>query len=115
MIGSPPRPCEALRYNSTVTTTDLPGALSLPFTGNLDPETKRFLSPDRLRERYLGARLSEQPGGRRAVAYCGSGINACHTLLALEIAGLPAGRLLPGSWSQWGADRSLPVATGEEP
>ena len=46
------------------------------------------------------------------VHYCGSGVTACHNLLAMEIAGLTGSRLYPGSWSEWIADRSRPVATG---
>jgi len=42
---------------------------------------------------------------------CGSGVTACHNAFAMELAGLPAGRLYPGSWSEWVADRSRPVAT----
>lgn len=47
------------------------------------------------------------------VHYCGSGVTACHNLLAMEIAGLAGSRLYPGSWSEWIADRSRPVATGD--
>ena len=46
--------------------------------------------------------------------YCGSGVTACHNLLALELAGLPGGRLYAGSWSEWSADPALPLATGED-
>jgi thiosulfate/3-mercaptopyruvate sulfurtransferase len=42
---------------------------------------------------------------------CGSGVTACHNMLALAIAGMPTGKLYPGSWSEWCADKSLPVAT----
>ena len=50
-----------------------------------------------------------------AIVYCGSGVTACHGLLALEAAGLGTGRLYPGSWSQWSADPERPVATGDDP
>jgi thiosulfate/3-mercaptopyruvate sulfurtransferase len=43
--------------------------------------------------------------------YCGSGVTACHNLLALEVAGLSGARIFPGSWSEWSADPSRPVAT----
>jgi len=46
---------------------------------------------------------------------CGSGVTACHLLLALEHAGLPGGRLYPGSWSEWSSDPSRPVRTGATP
>jgi thiosulfate/3-mercaptopyruvate sulfurtransferase len=46
------------------------------------------------------------------VAYCGSGITACHDLLALSLAGRPDAKLYPGSWSEWSADVRRPAATG---
>jgi thiosulfate/3-mercaptopyruvate sulfurtransferase len=46
---------------------------------------------------------------------CGSGVTSCHSLLAMEIAGLPGTRLYAGSWSEWVADRTRPVATGRSP
>jgi thiosulfate/3-mercaptopyruvate sulfurtransferase len=68
-----------------------------------------FLPPAALRDRY------EQLGAGRGepVVYCGSGVNACHDLLALHLAGL-RGTLYAGSWSEWASDPALPVATGEE-
>ena len=86
----------------------IPDAVNAPFTENLDA-TRRFKSPDELRQRYeaLGA-------GDGAVFYCGSGVNATHHILAMEIAGLPNARLYAGSWSDW-SNRDLPVATGEDP
>jgi thiosulfate/3-mercaptopyruvate sulfurtransferase len=48
------------------------------------------------------------------VVYCGSGVSACHDLLAMELAGLTGARLYPGSWSEWTAHADAPVATGEE-
>ena len=85
----------------------VPGALSAPWAGNLDGGG-RFLPPARLRERYADA-----AGG--AVAYCGSGVTACHDLLAMTLAGFDdAGglALYAGSWSQWGADQSRPAEAG---
>jgi len=49
------------------------------------------------------------------VAQCGSGVTACHHLLAMHIAGLPGARLYAGSWSEWIADPARPVATGTQP
>jgi thiosulfate/3-mercaptopyruvate sulfurtransferase len=83
----------------------IPGARSAPWTGNLD-EGGRFLPPGVLRARYqaLGA------GGGAAVAYCGSGVTACHDLFAMRLAGFDDLRLYVGSWSDWVHDRSRPVA-----
>lgn len=79
----------------------IPGAVNLPFAGNLDPSTGRFLAPSELRQRYEGCGAHDQA---RVIVYCGSGVTACHALLAIEHAGLPAASLYPGSWSQWSAD-----------
>ncbi|MFP5406743.1 MAG: sulfurtransferase, partial [Gammaproteobacteria bacterium] len=54
-------------------------------------------------------------GGAEVVSYCGSGVTACHNVLAMEFSGLPGSLLYPGSWSEWCADPSRPVATGAEP
>ena len=86
----------------------IPGALSAPFTENLD-ERKRFKSAEELRRRYEGL-----GAGGGAVFYCGSGVNATHDILAMEIAGLSGARLYAGSWSDW-SNRDAPVATGAEP
>lgn len=89
----------------------VPGARSAPWTANLDPATGRFLTADALRARYEALGIGE---GTDVVAYCGSGVTACHDLLALHIAGLGRTRLYPGSWSQWAADPSRPTATGPD-
>lgn len=86
----------------------IPGARNHPFARNVDPEG-RFLPATELRERWtatLGA-AAAQPG--RVIAMCGSGVTACHNLLALEIAGLPEARLYAGSWSEWIRDPARPV------
>jgi thiosulfate/3-mercaptopyruvate sulfurtransferase len=85
----------------------VPGAVNAPLTSNTD-DLGRFLSPDALRARFesLGVR-ADVP----AAAYCGSGVTACQTILALRLAGLDAA-LYPGSWSGWISDPSRPVATG---
>lgn len=87
----------------------IPGAVSAPFAGNLDPSTGRFLPPGRLRERYeaLGVEAADE-----VVAYCGSGVTSAHDLVALRLAGFEGARLYVGSWSEWIRDPARPVATG---
>lgn len=87
----------------------IPGAIDLPLQGNLEPDG-RFKSAAALRQRYLEA-FNGHPA-EDVVAMCGSGVTACHNLLALAIAGLPDGRLYPGSWSEWIRDPQRPIATG---
>lgn len=90
----------------------IPGAVSAPWQENLDPQSGRFRPINELRERFtsLGVRHD-----RPAVSHCGSGITACHNLLALRLAQLPDGTLYPGSWSDWAADHGRPVQLGELP
>lgn len=88
----------------------IPGAINLPFSGNLDAE-QRFLAPAVLRQRFAQAGISD---ASTVVVYCGSGVTACHDPLALEYAGLGRARLYPGSWSQYAATTRL-QATGSEP
>jgi thiosulfate/3-mercaptopyruvate sulfurtransferase len=89
----------------------VPGARSAPFTGNLtaDP-VPVLLPPAELRRRYEALGAAAEP----PVVYCGSGVNACHDLLALHVAGM-RGILYPGSWSEWSSDPALPAATGDDP
>lgn len=89
----------------------IPGAVSAPWVDNLDADA-RFKSPAELRRRYEALGVDGNGGG--AVVYCGSGVNACHDLLALEIAGITDVRLYAGSWSDW-SHRDAPVATGDKP
>jgi thiosulfate/3-mercaptopyruvate sulfurtransferase len=104
------------RYRGEVEPVDpkpghIPGALSAFYRENLDSQL-HFLEPEALRRRY--AELGVGSGGE-AVAYCGSGVSACHDLLAMELAGLHGARLYPGSWSDWSGHPDAPVATGEVP
>jgi len=88
----------------------IPGATNRFFKQNVSAGGT-FLPPDQLRaalRQTLGAHAPE-----RAIMYCGSGVTACHNLLALEHAGLPGAKLYPGSWSEWCADPNRPVATGK--
>jgi thiosulfate/3-mercaptopyruvate sulfurtransferase len=87
----------------------IPGAANAPFSGNLTSGPWPTLrSPDELRERYAALGAAEQ----EPIVYCGSGVTACHDLLALHVAGL-GGRLYAGSWSEWSSDPASPVETGE--
>lgn len=100
------------RYRGEVEPVDpraghIPGAVSVPCRANLAADG-RFLPPEELRARFSAAGV-----GAGTISYCGSGVTACHNLLAMEYAGLGPGRLYPGSWSQYSADPSRPAATGE--
>ena len=87
----------------------VPGAVNHPFAGNLGADG-RFLAPEELRRRWL-ERLGTAPA-HEAILMCGSGVTACHNLLAMEVAGLPGGKLYAGSWSEWIRDPKRPVARG---
>jgi len=76
----------------------IPGTVNLPYTDNLGPDG-RFLPPERLRALYLPLLGGTPP--ERLVVHCGSGITACHTLLALELAGLRGAALYVGSYGEW--------------
>jgi len=87
----------------------IPGAINRPFTQNLGP-AGTFKPAEALRAEF-DALLAGTPSGR-VVHQCGSGVTACHNALAMEIAGLTGSRIYPGSWSEWCADPSRPVARG---
>jgi len=76
----------------------IPGAKNLPLAENLEPDG-RFKSPAALRAQYLKLLGNRDPS--RLIVHCGSGVTACHSLLALEIAGLSGAALYVGSWSEW--------------
>lgn len=88
----------------------IPTARNLPTTEHLGPDG-RLLPPAQLAARFRGTGIDGGPG---TVVHCGSGINACHTLLAMRLAGLPDALLYPGSFSDW-SRAGMPVATGAEP
>ena len=88
----------------------IPGAQCAAFNENLD-SSGRFLPAEQLKQRF-----AEQLAGRspdELVAYCGSGVTACHNLFALGLAGYPLGKLYAGSWSEWINDPARGVATGD--
>ncbi|UXY14421.1 sulfurtransferase [Chitiniphilus purpureus] len=84
----------------------IPGALNAFYQNNLAADG-RFKTPAALREQWQA--LLQGQGADAAVHQCGSGVTACHNLLALEAAGLSGGRLYPGSWSEWCADETRPM------
>jgi thiosulfate/3-mercaptopyruvate sulfurtransferase len=84
----------------------IPGARNHPTSESLSKDG-RFLDAGVLRERFLSL-LGTTPM-ESVVSYCGSGVTACHNLLAMEVAGLPGARLYPGSWSEWCADARRPI------
>ncbi len=86
----------------------IPGAVSAPWTGTLDPGRGRFLDPQELRRRFEGLGVT----GDAVIVHCGSGVVACQSLLALRLAGFGDARLYEGSWSGWVGDPDRPVATG---
>lgn len=103
------------RYRGDVEPVDrvaghIPTAVDHFFKRNLD-EGGTFRTPEN-----LAAQFRESLGGfspDRVVCYCGSGVTACHNLLALEHAGLPGAQLYPGSWSEWSSDSSRPFERGD--
>ena len=108
----------AERYQGKVEPIDpvaahIPGARNHPYPSNVrSAEDSRFLEPERLRERFAryGADSAE-----RIICYCGSGVNACQSLFALQLAGYDSGVLYAGSWSDWCSVSSRAMKTGVEP
>jgi thiosulfate/3-mercaptopyruvate sulfurtransferase len=106
----------AERYRGEVEPIDkvaghIPGAISRP-TATLVRADGTFLPPVEIRA-ALEVQLGPVPA-ERTVAYCGSGVTACHLLLAMERAGLSGGKLYAGSWSEWSRDPARPVARGSD-
>ena len=103
------------RYRGDVEPLDkvaghIPGAANHFFQTNLDPNGI-LRSPEDLRERLRRA-IGDTPPDR-VVSYCGSGVTACHNLLAFEHAGLKGAKLYPGSWSEWSSDPTRPTESGD--
>ena len=86
----------------------IPGAINIPFASNLDADGL-FLSPEILKEKYTT--LLAEVSSADAIVHCGSGVTACHTLLAIDYAGLPMPKLYVGSWSEWSRNNKN-IATG---
>ena len=85
----------------------IPGAVNVPFAENLQPDGS-FQSASALRTRYEQVLAGRAP--RDLIVHCGSGVTACHTLLALERAGLAGAKLYVGSWSEWCRNDDRPRA-----
>jgi thiosulfate/3-mercaptopyruvate sulfurtransferase len=85
----------------------IPGAMNRPYVTNLTPQGT-FKSPEALRHEFEAQLAHRAPAS--VVHQCGSGVTACHNVLAMAIAGLPGSRLYPGSWSEWSSDTSRPIA-----
>jgi thiosulfate/3-mercaptopyruvate sulfurtransferase len=105
------------RYRGEVEPLDpvaghIPGAVNRPFQQNLRPDG-RFKPGPVLRQEFEALLAGRAP--ESLIHHCGSGVTACHNLLAMEVAGLPGGALYPGSWSEWCADPARPVARGAKP
>ncbi len=87
----------------------IPGAVNRHYAKNLDRQG-RFKSPEALRKEFDTLLKGQTPTD--TVHMCGSGVTACHNVLAMDHAGLPGSRLYAGSWSEWIADPHRPVAKG---
>jgi thiosulfate/3-mercaptopyruvate sulfurtransferase len=88
----------------------IPGAANRFYFDNLDDAGCYFKPADELRAEFDALLAGRAPA--EVVQQCGSGVTACHNLLAMEVAGLNGSRLYPGSWSEWCADPARPIATG---
>lgn len=87
----------------------IPGATNVPFTSNLN-ENGTYLSPENLKAKYQDIINDTKP--ENIIVHCGSGVTACHTILAMDYAGLPIPKLYVGSWSEWSRN-NRPMITAE--
>ncbi len=85
----------------------IPGAINRFHADNLGADGRHRTATE-LAERFGNV-------GSNPIVYCGSGVTACHNLLAMELAGITDARLYPGSWSEWSSDPTRPIATGNQP
>ncbi|MCT2563424.1 sulfurtransferase [Chryseobacterium herbae] len=102
---------DAYRYNGESEPIDLvaghiPGAINIPFSENLN-ENGNFLKPEVLKQKYTEL-LKDKP--QHLIIHCGSGVTACHTILALNYAGFPVPDLYVGSWSEWSRREGKEIA-----
>ena len=108
----------AERYTGKIEPIDpraghIPGAINAPLAGNLRaPDDFRFRDAADLRARFASLGADD---AKHIVAYCGSGVNACQNIFALELAGFALAQLYEGSWSDWSSDPNAPLATGLNP
>src|SRR5690606_29767095 len=90
----------------------VPGAVNRPYTENLGDDG-RFRAPDGLRDDFQRLMAGREAG--QVAVMCGSGVTACHHLLAMAHAGLPGAKLYTGSWSGWIEDPRRPCGAGPVP
>jgi thiosulfate/3-mercaptopyruvate sulfurtransferase len=107
----------AERYRGEIEPIDpvpghIPGARSAPWMQQLDPATGAFLSAKEIRAWFAALGVTD---AGHVFAQCGSGVTACHAILAMRLGGIGDARLYEGSWSDWVSDPSRPVSTGREP
>jgi thiosulfate/3-mercaptopyruvate sulfurtransferase len=105
---------DTVRFNGEKEPIDLvaghiPGATNIPFATNLD-SNGYFLSPSQLNNKYTEALAGRDK--EKVIVHCGSGVTACHTLLAMDYAGIDIPKLYVGSWSEWSTS-NMPVATNK--
>ena len=81
----------------------IPGAINIPFTENLN-DKGLFLPPEELKHKYLN--IFDGIAAENIIVHCGSGVTACHTLLAIASAGLDIPKLYVGSWSEWSRNKA---------
>jgi thiosulfate/3-mercaptopyruvate sulfurtransferase len=104
------------RYNGKTEPIDLiaghiPGAINIPFTENLN-ESGLFLNPDELKIKYK--KVFGDIKAENIIVHCGSGVTACHSLLAIAYAGLEIPKLYVGSWSEWSRnDKKIEINSGD--
>jgi thiosulfate/3-mercaptopyruvate sulfurtransferase len=96
---------------SDVRSGHIPGARNAPWAHNLT-EDGTFAAPGQLRRQYFEQGVTPDSD---VIVYCGSGVTACHDLLALELIGVRSATLYPGAWSAWSADPAREIAVGTEP